>query len=126
MRRTNLVVIASLAFVGLTIGLTGQASGDLRFANLHFNDSTKAVTLTLPTNPCDSRGDCTWALLVDEPFVPGQPVIAMQETTRGDLTVAYPQFCGVLQADAVRIVAGRVHKEVGFRHTIHTCAACMG
>ncbi len=126
MRRAILAVIASFAFATLTIGLTGQASGDLRFANLHFNDSTSAVTLKLPTNPCDSRGDCTWALFVDEPFVPGKPVIAMQEATSGALTVAYPSFCGVLQADAVRIVDGRIHKEVGFRHTIHTCAACMG
>lgn len=126
MRRTILILIASFAFAALTIGFTGQASGDLRFANLHFNDSTNAVTLKLPTNPCDSQGDCTWALFVDEPFVPGKPVIAIQETTRGDLTVAYPSFCGVLQADAVRIVGGQIHKEVGFRHVIHTCAACMG
>ena len=62
---------------------------------------------------------CTWELVVNEPFVPGQPVVGAVFGTSGVLHVSYPPFCGVIQADA--FVGPPPRREVGYQHQINTC-----
>ena len=77
---------------------------------------------TIPTPGCRPDGNtvaCQWELVVNEPAVPGQPVVGMATGTSGVLQVPYPSFCGVIQADAM--VGPPERLEVGHRHLINTC-----
>ena len=115
--------LLGLAVVPLALALTTHgADADVNHAVIHFDDPGRVVTLTIPTPPC--RPDqhtivCQWELLVNEPFVPGQPIVGEVFGTSGVLYVPYPAFCGVIQADAM--VGPPQRREVGFRHLINTC-----
>jgi hypothetical protein len=98
------------------------AAADTHLAHLSFGDKAGVVTLAIPTPACRKFEDhtgCQWELFVDEPLTPGQPVIGAAFGTSGVLSVPYPTFCGVLQADA--LVGPPTRKDVGYRHLIKTC-----
>ena len=121
MKRLGLLLLGLIPVV--LLALPAQTAGADSLAHLRFDDSSHVVTLAIPTPSCrqDHHGTaCTWALFVDEPFAPGRPVVAAVSGTSGVLSVPYPQFCGVLQADAV--VWPPVRKMVGYRHLINACA----
>ena len=106
----------------LLLFLPAQAGADSQFAGLGFNDNAHVVTLAIPSSPCRSDHKaiaCNWTLSVDEPDVAGQPVVGTATGTTGVLSVTYPAFCGLLQADA--LVGPPQRKEVGHRHVINTC-----
>lgn len=92
-----------------------------RPTDLHFDDQTRTVTFTVPTPPCP-RADrnCQWLLWMNEPKVPGQPAVAMVTGTSGVLTLDYPAFCGIIQAD---VLIGPVPWDyaLGRRRAINTC-----
>jgi hypothetical protein len=95
---------------------------DTKFAQVNFADQARMVTLTIPTPACRQRGhttSCNWELFVNEPDVPGQPVVGAVFGTSGVLSVPYPSGCGTLQADA--LVGTPPHKVVGHRHVVNTC-----
>jgi len=93
-----------------------------QFVHVNFVDQARMVTLTIPTPACGHSAHatpCVWELFVDEPDVPGQPVVGAVSGTSGVLSVPYPTTCGVLQADA--LVGSPPRKAVGYRHVINTC-----
>lgn len=120
MKKLGLLALALLP-VSL-LALPAPAAADMRL-QLRFNDNAHVVTMAIPTSSCrpdHKTTTCTWGLFVNEPFAPGQPVVGMAIGASGVLSVAYPAFCGVLQADAV--VLPPLRKIVGHRHLINTCA----
>ena len=82
--------LLGLAAVPLSLAFSTQvANADIPHAQIHFDDPGRVVTLTIPTPPC--RPDqqsiaCTWELFVNEPFVPGQPVVGVVYGTSGVLS----------------------------------------
>jgi hypothetical protein len=115
--------LLGLAAVPLALGLSMHAAdADMGRAVIQFNDPGRVVTLTIPTPPCRPDGNtiaCQWELEVDEPNVPGQPVVGTAFGTSGVLSIPYPSYCGVIQADAV--VGPPPRREVGYQHQINTC-----
>ncbi len=114
--------LLGLAAVPLSLAFSTQVANADSHAQINFDDIGRVVTLTIPTPPC--RPDhqsiaCTWELFVNEPDVPGQPVVGEVYGTSGVLSVNYPAFCGVIQADA--IVGPPPRFEVGYRHQIENC-----
>lgn len=96
--------LLGLAAVPLSLAFSTQVANADSHAQINFDDIGRVVTLTIPTPPC--RPDhqsiaCTWELFVNEPDVPGQPVVGEVYGTSGVLSVNYPAFCGVIQADAI-------------------------
>ena len=57
---------------------------------------------------------------MNEPKLPGQPVVGSVTGSSGSLTIKYPQFCGVIQADVLLGPAAWRYK-FGFRRQINTC-----
>jgi hypothetical protein len=124
MRRWSRLVMAVVPLLLLAVPTPAAAAtaADTDFAHIKFDDQAHIVTLTIPTAPC--RHDrhttsCNWELLVNEPYVPGQPVVGAVFGTSGVLSVSYPALCGVLQADA--LVGPPPRMEVGHRHVINSC-----
>jgi len=87
---------------------------------LRFNVPLGEVQLTIPTPACPvSDPDCVWRLIINEPKAPGAPIVGTVTGTSGTLTLAFPTYCGVIQADAQ---LGPVWvQEQGIRHKIGTC-----
>ena len=113
-----------LAAVPLSLLLPIQVVGAAteHNAQIRFDDPGRVVTLTIPTPGCREDNHaiaCRWELYVNEPFVPGQPVVGVASGTSGVLSVEYPSFCGVIQADA--IIGPPPNLVVGHRHQINTC-----
>jgi hypothetical protein len=101
---------------------TSAGAAGTQFVHIHFVDQARMVTLTIPNPACrpgDQTTSCVWELFVNEPDVPGQPVVGAVSGTSGVLSVPYPTTCGVLQADA--LVGAPPRKAVGYRHVINTC-----
>jgi hypothetical protein len=122
MRRWLYLTLAVIPVLLLADPVPAAADADTHFAHIAFGDKAGAVTLTIPVPACRKFGGhtaCLWELFVNEPGEPGQPVIGAAFGTAGVLSVPYPTFCGVLQADA--LVGPPTRKEVGFRHLIRTC-----
>jgi hypothetical protein len=104
MKRIKMVLIAGITFIALSVGMQVASSAVASSSSgiITFEDAAQQVTLTIPTPPCAAGHDgCKWVLFVNEPNVPGKPVVGSVTGTTGVLTVKYPpNFCGVLQADA--------------------------
>lgn len=116
------ILSAGAVFVltSMTMGTTWSAAAGPPTATPVFDDAARQVTLTIPTPPCaPGQEGCKWLLFVNEPDVPGKPVVDSVTGTVGVLTVQYPpNFCGVLQADAR---TGPPWVQVrGLRHTVST------
>ena len=118
-------VVAFSVVVGVPLAGTGVATAALRpkhFVVIKFVPSANEVTLQIPTPPCrHGPPGCVWRLLVNEPFVPGEPLLGVVTGTSGLLTVTYPStVCGVVQGDASGMSAGsgRWRIKVGHRKTI--------
>ncbi|HEY7915760.1 MAG TPA: hypothetical protein VIC86_02190 [Acidimicrobiales bacterium] len=113
----------ALAMILLLLTLpTSAGAAGTQFVHVNFLDQARMVTLTIPTPACrpgDQATSCVWELFVDEPDVPGQPVVGTVFGTSGVLSVPYPTTCGVLQADA--LVGSPPRKAVGYQHVINTC-----
>ncbi|HUY66983.1 MAG TPA: hypothetical protein VMV06_09215 [Acidimicrobiales bacterium] len=119
MRRWSGPVLAMILMLALP---TSAGAAGAQFVHVNFVDQARMVTLTVPTPACrpgDRATSCVWELFVDEPDVPGQPVVGAVSGTSGVLSVPYPTTCGVLQADA--LVGSPLRKAVGYRHVISTC-----
>jgi hypothetical protein len=85
---------------------------------LSMNNDEQLARLVIPApSPC---GDCLWMLFMDEPEVVGGPVVAEVTGRHGSLTIPYPKFCGVIQADALE---GPLPWKIieGHRMRIDTC-----
>ena len=125
---TNWRIAAIVAFsvvVGVPLAGTGVATAALRphhFVVVKFVPSANQVTLQIPTPPCrHGPPGCVWRLLVNEPFVPGEPLLGTATGMSGLLTVTYPStVCGVVQGDASGMSTGsmRWRYKVGHRMTI--------
>lgn len=120
--RLAIVSIPLLLALGVTTTPAGAEPG---FVHIQFADSSRTVTMTLPTTPCRMdrahTESCTWQLFLNEPMLPGQPVVGTASGTSGVLSLPYPAgFCGVLQADAM--FGTPLRKVVGHRHLVSTCS----
>jgi hypothetical protein len=90
-------------------------------AVLRFDVAAGVVQLTIPTPPCPVTDEqCEWMLLMNEPEVPGQPTVGTATATSGVLTLSFPDFCGVIQADAL-IGPAPWTLTHGVRHRIDNC-----
>jgi hypothetical protein len=126
-----MLLLLLLALPATPAGAVGEADtqfAHIQFAHIQFADQARMVMLTIPTPACrhssETTAPCNWELFVDEPFAPGQPVVGAVSGSSGVLSVPYPSFCGVLQADA--LVGSPPRREVGYRHVINTCdPACV-
>ncbi|HEV3281452.1 MAG TPA: hypothetical protein VG032_07585 [Acidimicrobiales bacterium] len=107
---------------------TPAGAADSQFVHIKFDDQARMVTMTLPTSPCRQSARftrCNWVLFVDEPDMPGQPVVGTATGTSGVLSVPYPSVCdhvGRLQADA--LVGPPLRKMVGYRHGLLSTCHC--
>jgi hypothetical protein len=102
-------------------GAAWSAPTPTRHLDLVFNDAADQVEFTIPTPPCVRQvTDCQWMLYVNMPLLPGQPRVGFTVGTSGTLVVPYPQFCGVIQADAIRGPAPWKWR-AGIRETISNC-----
>lgn len=123
MKRLVVAILSAGAVFVLTsmaMGTTLSAAAGPPMATPVFDDAARQVTLTIPTPPCaPGQEGCKWLLFVNEPDVPGKPVVGSVTGTVGVLMVHYPpNFCGVLQADAR---TGPPWVQVrGLRHTVST------
>jgi hypothetical protein len=87
-----------------------------------FSQIQSHVQMTIPGPACPESNACEWMLYVNEPFVAGGPTVAEVTGTSGTLTVPYPpNFCGVLQADAL-IGPGKWVYLTGIRQTVGLCS----
>jgi hypothetical protein len=88
---------------------------------LRIDDAAGRVELTIPTPPCPvSNEHCEWMLVINEPELPGQPIVGSVTGTSGVLTLAFPKFCGVIQADSLIGPAPWMATH-GIRRRIDTC-----
>jgi hypothetical protein len=104
MRRRAVAVVAACAIAatgGSVLAATPAVAAKTPPVQITFDDAAHQVTLTIPTPACPGEDVCKWILFVNEPKVPGKPVVGSVKGTTGVLTVDYPSdFCGVIQADA--------------------------
>src|ERR1700738_4559581 len=83
-------------------GPAGSLRGQPRHPELTFNATQQQVQLTIPSPACPTSSEhCEWMLFVDEPNLPGQPVVGMTTGSSGTLDISYPTLCGVMQADVL-------------------------
>ena len=87
-----------------------------------FDDADHLARLVLPNPPCPPDTGCVWMLRVNEPEVAGGPLVGSVTGTSGILTVAFPAFCGVIQADAL-VGPAPWRIERGIRETIDLCTS---
>jgi hypothetical protein len=88
---------------------------------LRFDVTAGMAELTIPTPPCPvSNVHCQWMLLINEPMVPGEPIVGSVTGTSGVLALTFPNFCGVIQADSL-IGPAPWTPTHGLRHRINTC-----
>lgn len=109
-RRVNrwlAAVAAAFLALGSILVIVGTASASTpigHFPTIRFWNSYKVVTMDVPERAWCPKTEpyCEWQLFVDEPDIPSQTVVGTATGTSGVLTVHYPpDFCGVLQADAI-------------------------
>lgn len=128
-RRMALAMVATVAFVFLTVGVASAAGASDRSPVMTI--SSDQVTLGLPSTGCPQRRPvCEWMLFVNEPGtgkligVATGPGTATGSTAAAELTVALPaDFCGVVQADLL-IGPSPWHKVKGRKATVQTSASC--
>jgi hypothetical protein len=121
--RLAAVVAITMVATGAAMVSAGTAwgvSGHYPYPVLRANDATQNFELTIPRHCPEANPDCVWMLFVDEPKVPGHPIVAMVKGTSGTLAVPYPAFCGVLQADAL-IGPAPWQQTIGIRKTLDDC-----
>jgi hypothetical protein len=87
---------------------------------LVFNDAAKQAQLTIPKDSCTPGVKCKWMLFMNLPFMPHQPRVGYVVGKSGTLVLAYPTFCGVIQADALRGPAPWKFR-TGIREKIENC-----
>jgi hypothetical protein len=120
-KRTVLLVgvVVGLAMIPVTFGsVTSGGAADPSPSRITFDDAAQQVTFTIPAPPCaPGQEGCKWMLFVNEPKVAGKPVVGSVTGTTGALTVNYPpNFCGVLQADA--LTGPPYNRVYGLLHTV--------
>jgi hypothetical protein len=117
------IALVSMGAIMVTAGTASSTPEVFSYPVLRFDDAAQQIQLKIPTPACPvGQSDCEWMLYVNQPGEPGQPVVAQVIGTSGVLTVAYPDFCGVLQADALIGPAPWVYK-TGIRRRIDTCVS---
>ena len=103
-------LLAVLAMTLVAIGAALISAGEAwsapvvhyRYPVLRISAANQQAQLRIPVPACPtSNPDCVWMLFVNEPNAPGQPVVGMVTGTSGVLTVAFPDYCGLIQADAL-------------------------
>ena len=89
---------------------------------ISFNAALQEAQLTIPSSACAAASPgCEWMLYVNEPGVSGQPAVDEVTGTAGTLSIPYPpNFCGVIQADAL-LGPGHWAYQTGTRMEIDTC-----
>ncbi len=93
---------------------------------LRIDQSLHQIQLTIPAPACPpADAGCTWMLYVGEPRVAGRPTVAAVTGSSGTLTIPFPVFCGVIQADALIGPAPWTYR-AGIRRTIDTCTSPPG
>lgn len=106
--------------------LIPRPGADIPHPIIGFDDADHLARLVLPNPPCPSADTgCVWMLRVNEPEVAGSPLVGSVSGTSGILTVAFPAFCGVIQADAL-LGPAPWRIERGIRETIDLCASPPG
>ncbi len=127
--RVGAVVATSLVALGAALVFTDTAWAGNRHVHypvLRIDNAIHQVQLTIPTPSCPpSQPSCEWMLYVGEPLVPGKPTVAAVTGTSGQLTLPFPAFCGVLQADAL-VGPAPWTRQAGTRKTISTCPTGAG
>jgi uncharacterized membrane protein YgcG len=97
----------------ISAGVAGSAQSHFPYPVLRMHFDTDTVTLVIPTPACPtSDPGCVWMLYVNQPKT--GTVVGVATGTSGVLTVAFPNYCGLLQADALIGPAPWT-----FRHGIH-------
>src|ERR1017187_1031997 len=97
------VLAITLVVSGATMVTAGTAWGvtlsprDRPLPLLSLNDPEQQAILDIPASSCSN---CVWMLYMNEPLIRGGPTVGKVLGRTGSLTIAYPQFCGVIQADA--------------------------
>ena len=82
-------------------GHPSVAHGRSSQPQLTYDSATQQFELQLPTPLCPKTvSDCVWMLWVNEPLMPGMPLVSAKTGSSGILPVTVPDFCGVVQADA--------------------------
>jgi hypothetical protein len=114
------LIVAGIAIGGLAFAaLPAQAAG---YQSVTFG--TDSVTWTTPDECGANNPGCSWELLINEPNVGPAPVTFVTSPTPGTLTLKYPAYCGLIQADGLVSKQGggwRRLTEAGTRTTINTC-----
>ena len=114
------LIIAGVAVGGLAFAaMPAQAAG---YQSVTFG--TDSVTWTTPDECGANNPGCSWELLINEPNVGPAPVTFVTSPTPGTLTLKYPAYCGLIQADGLVSKQGggwRRLTEAGTRTTINTC-----
>src|SRR5450759_1012871 len=122
MYRVVVVLAITLVAAGtalVTAGTAWSAPSHLQGPVLRFADDQAQLTIPSPACPVSDPG-CVWKLFMNEPLVPGRPVVGSVRGTAGTLTLDYPEFCGEIQADA--LVGPSPWKfERGIRRYISNC-----
>jgi hypothetical protein len=119
------VAVAALALLALGSALVsaGAAWSAPRpsMPYLTYNSAQQALQLRIPTPVCPrSTLDCQWMLWVNEPQLAGKPFVGAVTGTSGTLSVDVPNFCGTVQADALRGPAPWKFVE-GIRRHLDSC-----
>jgi hypothetical protein len=117
-----------MAALGLVVSISGVASASVspnHFAVIRFWPDSNEVTLQIPQPACPAaRPSCVWTLYVNEPYVPAQTEVGKVSGTSGILTVAYPpDFCGVIQADAL-LGPSPLKLQIGHQTAVTTAPEC--
>jgi hypothetical protein len=133
MRRASV----SVGIVLVAIALGGAFSPSLAEAgsphpHIRWDSAQNQVEMIVPSGACAYLGSkkCEWMLWVNEPYANPPVTVGYQIGSGGTLSIPYPSFCGVLQADKLvtlqaDIVSGDGHWIFlgGSRHHILNCAA---
>jgi len=115
------MVVVALGAGLVTAGAATASPGHLHYPVLRIDNALHQVQLTIPTPACPpSDAGCQWMLYVGEPLVTGKPTVAVVTGTSGRLTLPFPAFCGILQADALLGPAPWT-RQAGTRKKISTC-----
>ena len=104
-------LLAVLAIIVIGAGASMVSAGTAWALKVHdpkaaprFDPTTGEIDFTVPTQCPIVRTQCLWVLFVNEPLVTGKPVVGTSIGASGTLSVPYPQFCGIIQADGGRVL----------------------
>jgi hypothetical protein len=124
LHRTAVVLAIAMVVSGAALFSAGTAwAGQAQSAHLvlSFNDQAKQAQLRIRPQACPhATRKCVWMLFMNLPLLPGQPFVAEVKGTFDTISLPYPKFCGVIQADALRGPAPWTYR-LGIREKIDNC-----